>query len=238
MNQAPLHKLMPPIEESMPHAEAAFDRASVQSGPIVAHFGDVTGPAIGFIEESAVILGCVAWLTSFQILDALATVENVAIVVQKEDFLRPDLGAKGGWKNDLRVRYERLSCDIYRQSLPAPLSSMSYCSDPAVPAVRCAGHHNSDKALAMPRMHHKFLVRCERRDDGETLSPDNYRPTAVWTGSFNFSYNAGQSFENAVEIHDETIAEAYLQEFARVAAISEPLDWTSTWAAPEWRIGS
>lgn len=63
-------------------------------------------------------------------------------------------------------------------------------------------------------------------------------PQAVWTGSFNFTYNAALSLENAVEIRIPEIAQAYLQEFCSVAAFSEPLDWTEEWCAPEWRIGT
>jgi hypothetical protein len=229
---------MPVIVESLPEVESSFERSSVKSAQMVAHFGDLTGPAIEFIARSSVILGCVAWLTSYPILDALAKVDDVALVVQKEDFLRPDLGATKAQKTGLRKRYDRLSCDIPRYSMPMPLSEMSYLSDPEVRAVRCAGHGNAPKSQAMPRMHHKFLVRCVNQQTDGGSSPTDLRAEAVWTGSFNFSNNGAQSFENAVEIHDEVIAAAYLHEFARVASISEPLDWTSEWAEPTWRIGS
>jgi hypothetical protein len=238
MDQTPLHKLMPHVEEHIDGAEAAFERGSVESGAVTAHFGDLTGPLVEFIRGSGAIVGCVAWLTSAPILDALADVGDTAIVVQKEDFLRPDLGDTGTWKAGLRARYDRLTCGIDRFSMPLPLSTMSICTDPAVGAIRCAGHHNTTSHQTNPRMHHKFLVRCVFDMGDGHYGPDNFVPEAVWTGSFNFSANAGQSFENAVEIHDPQIAAAYLQEFARVAAISEPLDWESDWAAPAWRIGS
>ena len=86
-------------------------------------------------------------------------------------------------------------------------------------------------------MHHKFLVRLEYNDRAESAS-DYLLPVAVWTGSFNFSKNAGYSFENAVEIHDAVIATAYFEEFARVMSLSEPLEWESAWVYPEWRIGT
>ncbi|HEY6900413.1 MAG TPA: hypothetical protein VI233_07215, partial [Puia sp.] len=41
--------------------------------------------------KEGLIVGCVAWLTSLPILDALAQCKNVQILVQKEDFLRPDI---------------------------------------------------------------------------------------------------------------------------------------------------
>ena len=60
----------------------------------------------------------------------------------------------------------------------------------------------------------------------------------VWTGSYNLSENAGQSWENALIIRDPVIAGAYLNEWSQLFTFSEPLDWRSEYIAPEWRIGS
>jgi hypothetical protein len=205
---------------------------STESGPVTAHFGKLKAPLIDFIRGSNNIVGCVAWLTEFDVLDALSTVDT-AIVVQKEDFLRPDSG--GYKKNKLQAKYEKVTNNWERHWFPAPLGQLSYLSDPVVDGVRCAGNSNAEKKPASPRMHHKFLVRFEfdMTNDGPVAIP-----TAVWTGSFNFSHNAGNSLENAVVIEDLKIAGAYFSEFCRVAAISEPLDWESEYVAPQWRIGS
>jgi phosphatidylserine/phosphatidylglycerophosphate/cardiolipin synthase-like enzyme len=63
---------------------------------------------------------------------------------------------------------------------------------------------------------------------------DHIKPYAVWTGSFNFTKTAPLSFENAVVIQDAKIVEAYFKEYAQIAALSEPLDWTVVWIAPQW----
>jgi phosphatidylserine/phosphatidylglycerophosphate/cardiolipin synthase-like enzyme len=89
---------------------------------------------------------------------------------------------------------------------------------------------------AFPRMHHKFIVFC--RNEESTSGYSNYEPYAVWTGSFNFTKNAGFSFENAVFLRDERLAMAYFREYAEIAAISEPLNWDSEWIQPQWRDGS
>ena len=87
-------------------------------------------------------------------------------------------------------------------------------------------------------MHNKFMIfaRVEQSSDGSI--PEIVTPYAVWTGSFNVTKNATMSLENALYITDSTIVNAYFQEFGQIAAMSEELDWTSTWAAPEWRIGT
>lgn len=60
-------------------------------------------------------------------------------------------------------------------------------------------------------------------------------PTAVWTGSFNLTYNGERSLENVVIIQDEHVARRYAEEWAWVLSLSESLDWTQPWVAPEYR---
>lgn len=211
-------------------------------GSTVIHFGDLTDAAVRFIEGSELIVGCVAWLTSEPVLTALAgRPQGVALVVQKEDFLRPDHGATDGWQARLRRMYEALPDGPSRMAYPRPLPVMNVCADWSVSAVRCVGVHNRDQRTTAPRMHHKFMIRCrvsggQRRDWG--WEDEQVHPIAVWTGSFNFTANGGRSLENAVEIHDPWAASAYLHEFAHVSALGEALDWRTEWAAPEWRIGT
>ena len=222
-----LHLAYPHLEEGQWDKQRTRSRTT---GPITTHFGDLTDPIIDFIRASDAVVGCVAWLTATPILEALSEVET-AIVVQKEDFLRPDQGQTGSWRQTLRKRYGALTNGYARYRFPAPFGMMNYAGDPSVDPVSCVGNHNADKRAAMPRMHHKFLVRVAEADDGIV-------PSAVWTGSFNFSGNAGNSFENAVEIHDVDVAHQYLNEFARVAALSEPLNWSCDWVTPQYRLGS
>ncbi|MBD8539165.1 hypothetical protein [Frigoribacterium sp. CFBP 8751] len=209
---------------------------SAKGAEVTAYFGDLKEALIDFIDASEALAGCVAWLTDFDILDALAA-KPVALVVQKEDFLRPDAGSGSDWPRRLRAKYDSLQGGFDRFEFPSPLWSASSSIDPSIDPIRCVGNHNFDKRPAMPRMHHKFLVRITPR----TLPGGEYElvdPTAVWTGSFNFSLNGGRSMENAVVLEDKSIAEAYLAEFARVETLSEVLDWESPWTYPEWRIGT
>lgn len=224
---ADLHVAHPQLEEGTWDSQRT---RSTTMGAITTHFGDLTDPIVNFIRGSKSIVGCVAWLTAPTILKALSEVET-AIVVQKEDFLRPDQGQKNSWRQSLRSSYGALSNSFVRYQFPYPLGMMDYLSDSTVDPVSCVGNHNADKRAAMPRMHHKFLVRGTQSEDG-------FVPSAVWTGSFNLSNNGGNSFENAVEIHEVDVAQQYLKEFARVAALSEPLNWTHDWVSPRYRLGS
>lgn len=152
---------------------------------------------IQLINEHEYLFGCVAWLTHPQILDAMVG-KSVAVVVQKEDFLRPDSrGDRQSWKADLRRRYQRLACELQRFEFNGRLRNMSFASG-EFDAVRCVGNHNRDKEPAFPRAHHKFVVFGKRVDPAKIVEHSNQLfadesrtvlLTAVWTGSFNFTKN-------------------------------------------------
>lgn len=214
------------------------DSSAVSESGISVYFRDIENKLLSHIAEADAVFGAVAWLTSDFILDALAQLSDVSIIVQKEDFLRPDIGASNNWKNDLREKYTNLKCGLTRYSFPNILSSMSVTSDPSIDPVRCVGNHNREKKPAFPRMHNKFLVFSKILPSDTEQEPEIIQPYAVWTGSFNFTKNATKSLENALYITDPVIVKAFFNEYGQIAAMSEPLDWTSDWAEPEWRIGT
>jgi hypothetical protein len=161
------------------------------------------------LAEYPYALGCIAWLSDMRILDALATRQGVSILVQKEDFLRPDLDTAPDFALTLRRAYERLE-PINQHWAPGLAGSLSVCTLWDIPPVRCVGNDNVDKHPAWPRMHNKFLVFCLLRENawrGPELHPE-----CVWTGSYNITFNAQKSFENAVILRDPDIAAAYARE--------------------------
>lgn len=221
-----------------PKGESLADNSVKTNAGISVYFKEIEQKLLSHISEAEVAFGAVAWLTSDSILDALSNLSSTSIIIQKEDFLRPDIGVSNNWKKELRAKYSRLKCDLTRYAFPNILSSMSVASDPSIDPVRCVGNHNRDKKPAFPRMHNKFLVFGKVIQGQDQHSFQTIKPYAVWTGSFNFTKNATKSLENALYITEPTIVEAYFNEFAQIAALSEPLDWTSDWAEPEWRIGT
>ena len=207
---------------------------SVSTPELEVYFRDLPRRLLDHISGAQLVVGCVAWLTHPKILAALAATE-AALVVQKEDFLRPDSGARTGWKISLRKSYDALQCHRSRWEFGNMIGSLSTGGDIGITAVRCVGNVNREKSPAFPRMHNKFLVFCHIRDHGNA---EEVVPYAVWTGSFNLTNNAANSLENAVLIRQPEIVRAYFHEFGQIMALSEPLDWESEWSAPEWRIGS
>ncbi len=211
-------------------------------GNINVYFKNLEQELINKIEEADIVVGCVAWITSKPILEALSKKRAVAIVVQKEDFLRPDMDSNNPWKKQLRGLYSKLPDGLSRyddilKTLKTQLYSMSYCGDSTIESIRCVGNYNSDKNPAFPRSHHKFVLFCKGKKIGDDWQYQ-WQPYQVWTGSFNFTKNATASFENALVIDNQDIVNAYFREWAQIEALSEPLNWESNWVAPEWRIGS
>jgi|ERR1700722_3671374 len=213
---------------------------STRVGPFQVFFKDLEGQLVERIKRAEVVVGCVAWMTNPKILTAIADrPAGASIIVQKEDFLRPDGDSN---KRRLRAQYGSIR-KLHRPQCRPLLSSMSTCCDPEMEAVRCVGVC-PERGVTSPKMHHKFLVfgtisippaNCVQDElDSEGI----VKPYAVWTGSFNFTHNATRSFENAVYIEDARIAQAYFEEFQQVAAFGEPLDWDSEYVEPEWRVGT
>jgi len=196
-------------------------------------------------QGADVVFGCFAWLTNYRVLDALAQLKyGCQVVVQKEDFLRPDKGHTSRSNGVLQEKYGRLRCLIPRFYMPSIAGDLSVGSDDTVEAVRCAGVANADRKNAAPRMHHKFAVACkcrfvEQKGPGwARVEEVKFHPYSVWTGSFNPTFNGTKSRENAVVINSDSVAKCYVEEWAKVLAMSEPLDWSKEWSAPEWRIGT
>jgi len=199
-------------------------------------FKNLENHLIKHIEENDIVIGCVAWLTSKPILRALAKKDAVALVIQKEDFLRPDIDSDNKWNNQLHKLYSSLPSVLTRNDTSLKntiLYQMSFAGDPSIESIRCVGNHNSEKSIVFPRSHHKFLIFCKYKN-----KKPEWQPYKVWTGSYNLTKNANMSFENAVVLKNKKIVRAYFKEWAQIEAISEKLDWSSKWCTPEWRIGS
>lgn len=204
------------------------------------------------IRRWPAVVGCMAWLTNRDVLAALQG-RSASIIVQKEDWLRPDTG--GYTQADLRELYSCVSPrGMTRELAGNHLNYNGLMED--LEGVMCAGLCSPDKVT--PRMHHKFMVFGDftehaykpanaqhlRRQVSATGYYDErtrylkFAPRAVWTGSFNATHNGTMSIENAVLIRDEEAAAAYCAEYRAVLAMAEHLDWKHTWVKPAFRIGT
>lgn len=192
--------------------------------PICAYFTDIQAKLIGRIRDATYVIGCTAWLTNLHIIDALESKRGVKIIVNKEEFLNPRLtkgqsfhygcvrGAYGDM-NDLAM-IVCLCCNKPTSTCPNYLNVIGtrLHDVPIEGSILACGTVNN-----WSKMHHKFLVFFD----------DAFRPTGVWTGSYNFSNNSNNSLENAMYVTDPDITREYIKEFLTVYLISEKYNWTS-----------
>ena len=203
------------------------------------HLRALTGILEEAARDGATCFGAIAWLTDRRILRALTHIPT-AMLIQKEDFLRPEAGAQEGWQEELRKAYEAIlePCES-RYGLPGIAKGLSVSGDPGLEAVRCVGER-PEPGRDNPRMHNKFLVFAHRKENKKEgfYSEIEWSPYAVWTGSANLTDTTDRSWENSLFIGSEKIAQAYLDEWVQLFTMSEPLDWQSPYVDPEWRIGT
>ena len=188
------------------------------------------------IKKHKYIVGCVAWLTNKKILKELSNKDKeVLIIVQDEDFLRPDTyfdGNKEKFKKTILKYYNKIKGN--HTTTLADLG-ISYGFSPDSGIRRC-GFINKDKLPAFPRMHNKFIVLGNDEpimdlDSGLICDHRNY--TEVITGSFNYTENSTNSLENIICVKDKKIVNSYYAQFGEIALISVELDWEGDWNPDE-----
>lgn len=124
-------------------------------------FRNLEDHLIEYIDSSDIVLGCVAWFTNEKILQALAKKEGVSFIVQKEDFLKPDIGTTSNWKKHLHQLYSNLPRSLDRRDFHWTVLGLLQCNpDSLIDPVRCVGNYNRTKQPAFPRSHHKFAIFC------------------------------------------------------------------------------
>ena len=192
-------------------------------------FRGIVKEAVRFISKYDVIVGSVAWLTHPLILQAMYDRKGVSMLVQKERWIRPDKRSTGSdrWKRRLRASYNKMPSTLQYKGMPSPLTNIQ-SKVRTIDAVRCVGMVPKKTDGRAPLIHSKFVVGCN------FLRSGTLKPTAVWTGSANFTANSERSIENAVILYHGGVAAAYMMEWAQLQALSEPLDWTHRLVTPQF----
>ena len=201
-------------------------------GSVEVVFEDLESRLADLIRQHQAVVGCMAWLTGEKVLRTLASRKVVSVIINKEDFLRPD---QGTWSQQQTKRLYSAIPSFHPMWDIGP--AYNWNSGITAAGIRCAGVRiDGQNSRMTPRMHHKFFVFCDH--DPESNDPGGWVPKAVWTGSYNATFNASRSLENAVIITDPVIARAYFEEWGAVLGISEPLEWTSPYVTPDYRLGA
>lgn len=86
----------------------------VSVGDVQVFFRNIKERLLFTIERADFMVGCIAWLTDKDVLDAIAKLRGASVIVQKEGFLRPNTDP---WCQRLRAQYDavpRLSRSDFR----------------------------------------------------------------------------------------------------------------------------
>jgi hypothetical protein len=174
------------------------DLTEAQVRPV---FRNIESELVEQINKHDFIVGCVAWLTSVSILEALQS-KKVQFIVQQEDWLRPD---SDEWSmSRQRSLYKNL------KGIENIVADASWCACFDIQPIRLSGKPKN-KQRSNARMHHKFVLFGKETEDWGASSFD-----LVWTGSYNFTANATKSLENGLFIKSEEVVKAYYQEWRQV----------------------
>lgn len=166
-------------------------------------FRNIENEIVEQIKKHDVIVGCVAWLTSVPILEALQG-KQVSFIVQQEDWLRPD-SKEWSLKKQRELYQSLIGINNY-------VARASWCCCFDIQPIRLSGKPKTMNR-SNARMHHKFALFGKRSatEDFPIVDFD-----LLWTGSYNFTANATKSLENGVFIKSQDVVEAYFAEWRQV----------------------
>jgi hypothetical protein len=145
--------------------------------------------------KNRIVIGCIAWLSNIEIINALSQASKVSLLVNDEDY------SKWGFKTVKKEKYEKLPpfntpfSSVWGNKIETSLNSLG---NKIYEPVRCYGQEgkNGGGGGISSIMHAKFLVICD----------DNCMPKWLWSGSMNFTSNSTNNLEIATFIQDPEIA--------------------------------
>jgi hypothetical protein len=188
-------------------------------------------------EPYPVVLGCVPWLTSSEVVDALIEIGSCCVVVDK---------------SSERSEIERLTADgggVLQRLLPNlefwgpateggpptidPNSAVEFHERELEP-VRMFGWRKIGNRQ-VPILHAKLAVCCVAYTwEGEMGGWDDLlSPLRVWMGSANWTRGSLRHLEFGAWTHDQALAKAALEFVTDVIRSSEPFDSTAVPPTPE-----
>ena len=98
------------------------------------HFAGLRDACLKWINEQEIVVGCVAWLTNDAIIGTINSRRAAQVIMQKEDWLRPDTRGQHPAKKNPSIYQQDSGVD--RWSL---VYGLSLNGDPGVGRYRCFG---------------------------------------------------------------------------------------------------
>jgi phosphatidylserine/phosphatidylglycerophosphate/cardiolipin synthase-like enzyme len=193
---------------------SGFNHQIFKDNIVQPHFENIESVVIEYINSASYVIGCIAWLTNMNVIDALTRLKGVKIIVNKEEYLHPDMnGGQKYWHSKLRHKYNSIP-DLFaaHPEIDSKFTTFTKITNRNDGAIMTCGVIN-----CYSKLHHKFMV----------FFNEEMNPIGIWTGSYNFSDNSNYSLENGVYITDKITIDEYIKEFFIIYNSSEPYIWKS-----------
>jgi hypothetical protein len=216
-----------------------------KDGLSLTHYTGLHSKLVNRLGRSGVqfALGCPSWLRSWQVLEKLEQIPyGVALVVQKEEYLRSDLPGHPDYGTEnakRRVKYKQFFCkpriwDFPESVCPGGiLPHLVGLQDGRIEPIRCFGvcpkKIDLTNTYRAPTMHHKFLVfcRCAELPPDQCVGGRRYHiePFMAWYGSSNMTNAGSRSLDVITESRDRETIDGLVRAWSYVLAMSEPMEW-------------
>lgn len=188
------------------------------------YFKDIREVLLQHLSKCSYVVGCIAWITDFGVIDAISKLKGATIIVQAESMFK--IKTREGFKTNLKRRYQQIKqfpWATFAKAAHLPHFQKLWTEMKTTPAlqeqlwttlgqdpmaVRTCGQvqkagHEGQNPEEPSMMHHKYLIFLDA----------NAKAVAVWTGSFNFTKNASKSLENIQIVYNQQVADSYLRNF-------------------------
>lgn len=188
-----------------------------------------------------VVLGCVPWLTSIAVADALCDQEAICIVVDKS-------GTSGSGRMYRAIQriddnaypidqtylpgFDLVSSRVNGQPRIIDPSDLPLGEEVGFGPVRVAGWYGKQN---LPLLHAKLAVCCDAYfgEDEWGREGGGLRPISCWVGSANWTIKASEHLEIGAWVEDHSLAETALDFLLSLIRISEPLGSQEIRPTPE-----
>lgn len=182
-----------------------IENATIFHNELHSHFINI----MNTYGKNKTIVGCIAWLTNNELIDALSLAKRVAIIVNDEDYSTWGFGTVTKEKYQKLPAFNRRFESVWGDKIETPLNMLDHVYE----QVRCFGSGKMMNSI----LHTKTLVICD----------DNDIPRWTWMGSMNFTSNSTNNIENAIFIDNQQIALSCFFNFSNIFIQSKPLRFSS-----------
>lgn len=171
---------------------------STNTHEVTIHLENIQDAIVKYISVSDGCVGCVAWLTSKQILKALQE-KPTSLIVQYESYLKVGLKSTNKSLMEQYGMIQRFDIKDYSNLCSKNVHTMDRLKSNGTKAK---------KRYFRSLLHHKFIVFLKRDTNTKQLYPESFL-----TGSCNLTETSKTSLENVIYVRDSKLAKVYFAEW-------------------------